>query len=303
MTDTGKNIIKPFIKWVGGKTQIINLIIDNFPTKIINYHELFLGGGSVLLALLENIENNKIKLTGCIKAYDINETLINVYINIQKKLDNVITSINNIIQVYSKLTGIVVNRQPKTIEEAMTSQESYYYYTRIQFNKMNQEQKNSPFGSAYFIFLNKTCFRGVYREGPNGFNVPFGHYANPEIINEEHLKVISNLIKKVTFIHSSFEDSFKQIKKDDFIYLDPPYAPENDKSFVGYTMYGFNLAQHTLLFTLCKSFKFLMSNSDVILVKNSFTDKKYTIKTILCKRSINSKKPNAKTNEILIKSY
>ena len=90
---------------------------------------------------------------------------------------------------------------------------------------------------------------------------------------------------------------------DDFIYLDPPYAPINEKSFVGYTFSGFNLEQHKLLFTICKNHKFLMSNADVDLVKNNFTDNKFLIQTILCKRSINSKKPDSKVNEVLIKSY
>jgi DNA adenine methylase len=114
---------------------------------------------------------------------------------------------------------------------------------------------------------------------------------------------ISKLIKDVSFIHSSFEDSFKNVKKDDFVYLDPPYAPENDKSFVGYTSSGFSEKQHLDLFKTSKKFTFLMSNADVDFVKDEYKDKKYTIKIIECKRSINSKTPNSKTNEVLIKNY
>ena len=278
---------KPLIKWVGGKTQIIDKIISNFPNEFDNYHELFIGGGSVLLALLENVEKNKIKVNNSINAYDINETLINMYKNIQNKSDELLLEIKKVINLYN-------------VDE---SQEKYYYSIRNEFNKLSQDEKNKPKGSAYFIFLNKTCFRGVYREGPNGFNVPFGHYKNPEIINEEHLKRVSKLIRNVNFYHSSFDKSFEKVKENDFIYLDPPYAPENSKSFVGYTSNGFNLEQHKLLFSLCKKYKFLMSNSDVDLVKESFNDSRYTITTILCKRSINSKNPEAKTNEVLIKSY
>ncbi len=297
------NYIKPIIKWVGGKTQIINQVIENFPTEINNYHELFLGGGSVLLALLQNVEAKKIKLNGSINAYDINEALINLYKNIQKKPNDVLTEIKKIICIFTDLKGTEINRKPKTLTEAKSSQESFYYWIRSSFNKLNKEEKNSPLGTAYFIFLNKTCFRGVYREGPNGFNVPFGHYNNPEIINDDHIYTISKLIKNVNFIHSDFSKSFTNINTNDFIYLDPPYAPENDKSFVGYTAGGFNLEQHELLFSLCKKYKFLMSNADVDLVKNSFTDKKYSIKIISCKRSINSKNPEVKTNEVFIKSY
>jgi DNA adenine methylase len=292
---------KPIIKWVGGKSQIIDKIMNELPSEINNYHELFLGGGSVLFAVLQS---NRVK--GTINAYDINETLINFYKNIQKNPKKVILEIKEIIDIYNSLNGTIINRKPKDIEQAKTSQESYYYWIRQEFNKLTQENKNKPIGTAYFIFLNKTGFRGVYREGPNGYNVPFGHYKNPEIINEEHILNISKLIEKVNFIHSSFEISFEKIKENninenDFIYLDPPYAPENSKSFVGYTKDGFNLEQHEKLFELSKEFKFLMSNSDVDLVKNSFNE--YTIKTISCKRSINSKKPGSKTNEVLISSY
>ncbi len=295
------NYEKPIIKWVGGKTQIINQIIDKFPNQIENYHELFLGGGSVLFALLQNIESEKIKINGKIYAYDINETLINMYKNIQKNPDKILLEIKNIIDIFNKLDGDTINRKPKDINEAKTSQESYYYWIRSNFNKLTQDDKNKPLGSAYFIFLNKTCFRGVYREGPNGFNVPFGHYKNPEIINDEHLYNISKLIKNVKFYHKSFELAFNKVKLNDFLYLDPPYAPENSKSFVGYTASGFTLEQHKLLFETCKKYKFIMSNADVELVKNSFID--YNIEIISCKRSINSKKPESKTNEVIIKSF
>jgi DNA adenine methylase len=181
------------------------------------------------------------------------------------------------------------------------NKENYYYWIRKNYNI--RTDINSISYSAMFIFLNKTCFRGLYRIGPNGFNVPFGHYANPEIINEEHVKTISKLIKNVNFIHSKFENSFEKIKENDFIYLDPPYAPENEKSFVSYTSTGFNLEQHNLLFSMIKKFKgkILMSNADVKLVKDAFP-LPYETKIISCKRSINSKKPGTKTNEVLIKN-
>ena len=121
-------------------------------------------------------------------------------------------------------------------------------------------------------------------------------------IDEKHIKQVSKLIKNVNFINLDFEESFKLIKKTDFVYLDPPYAPENSKSFVGYTENGFSLEKHQTLFKLAKEHKFLMSNSDVKLVRDNFNDKNIEIEVILCKRSINSKKPNAKTNEVLIKN-
>ena len=295
--------IKPVLKWIGGKTQIIDEIISTFPEKIDNYHELFTGGGSVLFALLQNIEDDKIIVKKKIRAYDLNETLINMYKNIQNKSDEILVEINKLIEDYNSINGTEKNRKPETIEEAKTSQESYYYWIRNVFNKMTTTDKNNPIGSAHFIFLNKTCFRGMYREGPNGFNVPFGNYKSPEIINEKHLEKVSKLIKNVKFIHSDFEKSFKKINKNDFIYADPPYVPENAKSFVGYTSDGFNLEKHKILFDLCKKHNFVMSNSDTDLVKNSFDDNtKYDIKIISCRRAINSKKPDSKTNEVIIKS-
>jgi DNA adenine methylase len=217
------NVPKPILKWVGGKTQIIDKIIINFPLEINNYYEPFLGGGSVLLTLLTYIKNDII-------------------------------------------------------------------------------------GSAMFIFLNKTCFRGVFRIGPNGFNVPYGHYNNPEIINKEHLEEIHNLIQNVIFKYCDYNTSLINIEVNDFIYLDPPYVPEKETSFVKYTLNGFNIENHNNLFTLIHKLteenkKLLLSNSDVKLVRENFTSEKYNITSILCKRSINSKNPESKTNEVLIKNY
>jgi len=125
-------VVKPIIKWVGGKTQIIHSIINKFPTKINNYHELFLGGGSVLLALLSYIKHNKIQISGNITAYDLNSALIGLYKNIKSHPDDLYTTINNINNVYVKCNtpneGDVINRKPLSIEDAMTSKESYPPY-------------------------------------------------------------------------------------------------------------------------------------------------------------------------------
>ena len=230
---------KPFLKWVGGKTQIINDIILKLPNEINNYHELFLGGGSVLFSVLSLQKQNKIIIKSKIYAYDINSDLINVYKNIQNNKEELYKLINLYIKEYDSIKGSVINRKPTTIEEAKTSKESYYYWIR---NKYNNIDKNTIECSALFMFINKTCFRGMYREGPNGYNVPYGHYKKtPIIISKTDLNYISELIKDVEFKNCSFTESIKNVKDGDFVYLDPPYAPENSKSFVGYVADGFNL--------------------------------------------------------------
>ena len=296
---TNNKIQKPFLKWVGGKTQIIDRIISKIPKIIDNYHELFLGGGSVLFAVLSLQKNNEIIIKNKIYAYDINDSLINVYKNIQNNKEELFKNINIFINEYENIKGSIINRNPKSIEEAKTSKESYYYWLR---NKYNNMDKNSIEHSALFIFINKTCFRGMYREGPNGFNVPYGHYKKtPTIITENDLNYISNLIKDVEFIHCSFTESIKNIKKGDFVYLDPPYAPENSKSFVGYVADGFNLETHKILFSEIKNLKnikFLMSNAKVDLVTYNF--KEYNCEDILARRAINSKEPGSITTEVII---
>lgn len=156
--------MKPFLRWVGGKTQIIDSVLCNFPDEIENYHEIFVGGGSVLLSVLE-----KCKVKGKIYAYDLNKTLINVYKDVQTRPKKLHEEIKKLITTYDSLTGEEINRNPENEKEAMTSKESYYYWVRHMYNSGIGDQ------SAMFIFLNKTCFRGVFREGPNGFNVPYGH--------------------------------------------------------------------------------------------------------------------------------
>ena len=298
---------KPLLKWVGGKTQIIDDIISSFPKEINNYHEPFVGGGSVLVALLANVKNGKIKLSGKIYASDLNSYLISFYKNIQSRSEEFIIELKKLCDVFVSIKGDEINRNATNIEEAITSQESYYYWIRSKFNTLTEEEKKTPITSAMLLFMNKTCFRGVYREGPNGFNVPFGHNKNPAIIDEENIKYISSLIKDVVFTHCSFErnEALTKTKSGDFVYLDPPYAPETDSSFVGYTRDGFGIEKHKALFKMCnemteKKVKILMSNADVKLVKDAFPSPMYNTRIISCRRAIHSKEPDTRTNEVMI---
>lgn len=301
---------KPILKWVGGKTQILDKLIPEFPREMNNYREIFLGGGSVLFALLDSVKNKEIHMHGKIYAYDLNEPLIYVYKNIQTQPLALCDKIQCLIKDFNECGNGVINRKPQTIEEAKTAKENYYYWIRSQYNKMMAHDKKTILGSAMFVFLNKTCFRGVFRVGPNGFNVPYGYYHNPEIINWQHLEQIHFLVQDVVFECCDFTASLATVEAGDFVYLDPPYAPETNTSFVGYTENGFGLEKHKTLFEMVHALssgsnkKVMMSNADVELIRENFTNNDiYHISSILCKRSINSKKPDAKAKEVIIKNY
>ena len=309
-TINNKKIIvpKPILKWVGGKTKILDKLIAEFPTNINNYREIFLGGGSVLLALLTYVKSGIIKIHGNIYAYDLNEPLIYLYKNIQANHNELYNYIQSLISVFNSCGDGEINREPINIDEAKTAKENYYYWIRSNYNKLNCADKKTTIGSAMFVFLNKTCFRGVFRIGPNGFNVPYGNYINPEIINKAHLDEIHELIKPVIFECCDFTISLNSVEPNDYVYLDPPYAPETNTSFVSYTKKGFDIDNHNSLFKLVHKLsetnkKIMLSNADVKLVRDNFTSEKYTIESIICKRAINSKNPESKTKEVIIKNY
>ncbi len=297
-----QKIQKPFLKWVGGKTQILDNVLSKVPKEFNNYHELFLGGGSVLLAVLSLQKQGKIVIKNKIYAYDINETLIYVYKHIQNNKDALFGHIERYINQYDSLDGTEINRKPASIDEAKTSKESYYYWIRNKYNTI--DDKSSVERSALFMIINKLCFRGMYREGPKGYNVPYGHYkTTPTIITREDLYVVSDLIQGVVFECRGFETSIKKPVNGDFVYLDPPYAPENAKSFVGYVADGFSIDAHNNLFDEVKSLKnkkikFAMSNAKVDFVMDTFKDCQY--EDIVARRAINSKDPSATTMEVIV---
>lgn len=303
-------VVKPVLKWVGGKTQILDDVLKHFPSYMNNYHEPFIGGGSVLFGLLSLVYEGKIKIDGNIYASDKNDCLIHMYKNIQDRPQDVLSELQDIVNEYNALpmkgNKESLNRNPVDKNEALVCQETYYYWIRKCFNHLKKEDKHSCKASAYFIFLNKTCFRGIYREGPNGFNVPFGNYKNPSIYDEDHIFIVSSLLQNVVFTTQDFSNTFEILEDNDFIYLDPPYAVEKSTSFVSYTTDGFSSTFNKKLFDLCndvsltRKVKFIMSNSNVDEVTKEFQSDKYNVIVLYCKRSINSKNPSAKTKEVLI---
>jgi len=142
--------------------------------------------GSVLFRFLSSVDDFSIK--GKVYAYDMNDTLISMYKFIQNQHDELYSEVIKIVDTYKNCDGEDKNRNPLTIDEAKKSKENYYYWIRKKFNEIND--KTTLKSCALFVFLNKTCFRGLYRCGPNGFNVAYGHYTNPEIINKQHLTKI-----------------------------------------------------------------------------------------------------------------
>lgn len=264
--------MRPFLKWVGGKTQMLQKIIDKFPKDINNYHEPFIGGGSVLIGLLE--AGHVVK--GTIYASDVNPHLVALYQKVQTDPEGLIHELEELC---------------KDLTEAR------YYVVRAEFNK-----EPSP---ARFLYLNKTGFRGVYREGPHGFNVPYGHNKAPTVYDADNIREVSRRIRNVVFTCQSFQQSLaRATEQGDFVYLDPPYAPETAKSFVGYTKSGFGKSEHEQLFNMTRTLPcpFLMSNSDVELVRQAFPTPQFETEIVVARRAINSKDPSAQTNEVLIQA-
>lgn len=259
-------MVKPFLKWVGGKTQILDKLMDKAPKCIPgDYHEPFVGGGSVLFKMLETVEIN-----GTVYASDVNPHLIKLYKAIQQDPETLIK---------------------ETQELSSETSELKYYEVRADFI-----DDPTP---AQFLYLNKTCFRGLYREGPRGFNVPWGHYEDPKIIDPAHIRLVSKLIQRVVFRTQSFEESLKgPFRPEDFVYLDPPYM----NTFAGYTRRGFSLKDHELLFRIVKTLvpHFMLSNSNCEEVQKYFEG--FPQCTLECRRAINSRNPGAIASELLITS-
>ena len=204
------------------------------------------------------------------------------------------------------------NRNPLTKTEAMRSKGSYYYWIRNQYNSLVKKNnaKDHLEMAGHLLFLNKTCFRGMYREGPNGFNVPYGHYKKtPQALSLAEFKNISAIMQTVKFSSGDFsatlDAAIQSNDKQDFIYLDPPYAPIKSDSFVNYNKSGFDEKQHHTLFeymnTLSSHANILMSNSNADMVCDAFqSNPLLTITYIDARRAINAKNPGEKVKEVLV---
>lgn len=270
-----------FVKWAGGKGQLIDQFIPLLPKKIERYFEPFVGGGAVFFYIVQKYKPKEIFLS------DINEDLINTFIIIRDDVERLIVEL----------------KQHK--EYHVADAKKYYYEIR----SVDPERLPELERAARFIYLNKTCFNGLYRVNSKGkFNVPMGDYKNPEIFQEEKLRKISALLKNVSINVMSFEKILPLVKKGDFVYMDPPYYPlKKGKSFTTYTKGNFLDKEHELLAQTFaklseKGCLCMESNSDTEFIRNLYD--KFNIKVVRAKRMINSDKNGRnEINELVIINY
>jgi len=295
-------LLKPFVKWAGGKGQLINEIKNMYPKELgkeINkYAEPFVGGGAVLFDILSNYELDSIYIS------DINAELINAYRIIR---DNV-----------EKLISMLSVMQDEYLSIDIESRKSYYYEKRDRFNdiKISGDKAINIEKAALFIFLNKTCFNGLYRVNQKGlFNVPMGSYKNPCICDTDNLRNISKALHNVTIVCGDFEESENFIDQNTFVYFDPPYRPISDTSnFTAYTENVFDDSEQIRLARFvekmtAKGAKIVISNSDPknTSINDSFFDNLYSsfnISRVEATRMINCNgNSRGKINELLIANY
>ena len=310
------NMVKPLLKWVGGKTQILEEVLSRFPEEMSEYCEPFVGGGSVLLEMLTRVRDGRIRVgsdgggeRGTITACDVNPWLVILYTCVRDDVEEFLRECAVIQGEYDSCEEMNGGRSSTCHEEALLSKESYYYWTRGLFNadRLSEDVPSSR-TAARLVFLNKMGFRGLYREGPRGYNVPFGNYKNPRMVDEENVREMSRLFHEtgVVFRCCDFRDALAGVSGGGFVYCDPPYLPETATSFVGYVAGGFDGRDHYDLFQQLrglreKGVRFLMSNSSVGLVREAFpVSEGFVIDDVEARRAIHSRNPAARTVEVLV---
>lgn len=274
--------MKPYLKWAGGKRQLLSVLSAYMPdpSEINTYYEPFVGAGAVLFSR----QPEKAVIN------DHNSQLITTYNVIKNEVDDLIILLNKHKENNSREYFYDIREQERQMDD---------------FNNLSDVEK-----AARFIYLNKTCYNGLYRVNAQGlFNVPFGKYKKPTIFDEQNLRLISAYFnkKKIKIYNSDYSDIVKKAKKGDFIYLDPPYHSPNNSNFTGYQAGGFNEAEQIRLHGVVKSLtkrniKCLVSNSDTEFIRDLYKD--FTIHTVSASRNINSvSSKRGKVNEVLIQNW
>ena len=266
----------PIVKWVGGKRQLMFELFKNMPKSYNRYFEPFIGGGALFFELQP--ENAYIS--------DMNEELINLYSVVR----------DNVYELISDLNKHEVSKE---------------YFLEIRNLDRTDEYKNlsNVQRASRFIYLNRTCFNGLYRVNSQGqFNVPFGNYKNPRIVDENNLLNCSELLKNTEINCADFSKILTKVKKGDFVYFDPPYVPLNEtSSFTSYTKDGFDMDMQFKLREVCDELDsmgvmFMLSNSDTKFVNELYSN--YKIKKVFASRAVNANaEGRGKITEVLVRNY
>ena len=243
-----QNTVKPFLKWAGGKSHLLPQMTGLFPNGLENFDtfiEPFVGGGAVLFHILSHYPNIK-----NVVINDINVLLINTYIILKERPHELISILDKYQTLFWRLSP--------------AEQKQFYLEKRERFNFINTKLVEA---AALFIFLNKTCFNGLYRVNKNGkFNVPFGQYQKPLICNPKLIIGLSKLLQKVTILNGDYAHTIANFRGNTFVYFDPPYRPVSQTSnFTTYSSKGFDETQQKRLACFCHLLdfdsKWMLSNS------------------------------------------
>ena len=270
----------PFVKWAGGKGQLLDKLVSRMPLKYEYYYEPFIGGGALLLGVQPS---NAI-------VSDINEQLVNAYNQIKNNVDLVIEHVQKL--------------------DAVECDKEFYLSMREAYNHKIDNHILDAECAALLIWINKHCFNGLYRVNQKGrFNVPYNNKVGGSSISEENIRNISKFLnEKNTIIkHSDFEETCKEVKEKDFVYFDSPYVPESETAFfTDYTKGGFNREEHERLAALFRELDkkgayVMLSNNNVKMVHELY--KGYNIMEIDVRRNINIKADKRKGKEVIITNY
>ena len=272
--------IAPFIKWAGGKRQLLAQIREKMPESFNNYYEPFVGGGAVVFDLLP---------TSAV-INDINKALVNAYRQICNASDEFLKKLND-------------------LDEAMWKNgKEYYYSLREHYNDKLMKEEFDVELAALFVFINKHCFNGLYRVNGKGlFNVPYNNSRSTSC-NEDSIRAISAYLKNVTILEGDFQAACQNAKKGDFVFIDSPYAPLNSSSFESYTKEGFDIESHKRLADLydeltSRGCYCMLTNHNTELINELYGNKGYKMDVVSVKRMINSDATNRVGKEVIICNY
>ena len=272
--------IAPFVKWAGGKRQLIPHIRERMPEKYNDYYEPFVGGGAVIFDLLP--ANALIN--------DINKALINTYRTICNESDAFLKEVNRL------------------DNDMWEDGKKYYYSIREHYNDKLMRSEYDVELAALFVFINKHCFNGLYRVNGKGlFNVPYNNSRRVSV-DENVIIATSEYLRGVTIIDGDFEQACKNAKKGDFVFIDSPYAPLNPTSFESYTKEGFDIESHKRLAKLydeltARGCYCMLTNHNTELINELYGNKDYKIDVVSVKRMINSDASNRVGEEVIICNY